>query len=391
LSDVPCDLYLWPNARSYTQQPSAELHLPGSPPILQAALATVCRHGARVAAPGEFTLRAFLAGRLDLTQAEAVLGVIDASSQRELDVALTQLAGGLAGPLNSLRNQLLDLLAHLEAGLDFVEEDIEFITAQQLNAELEVIGSTIERVLLQLSQRDAVNDAFRVVLTGAPNAGKSSLLNALAGEDAAMVSSVAGTTRDYVAREIVIDGLRCQVIDTAGLAGSVFAPDAAAETHARDLVGSAHLVMQCFDAANLEAWRKPLAEPPPQARRLRVLTKWDLLGPDVPYHPVPGAVAVSSRTLWHLDDLRQQIGVELRQLQGESGQALANTSARCRDSLQAAHEAVLRARELVQLQGGEELVAAELRLALEELGQVVGAVYTDDVLDRIFSRFCIGK
>src|SRR5207248_7990151 len=132
LGEVPLVLYLWPTGRSYTRQPSAELHLPGSPPILEAALAAVCQAGARLARPGEFTLRAFLAGRLDLTQAEAVLGVIEAQCRHELDAALGQLAGGLARPLTALREQLLDLLAQLEAGLDFVDEDIEFITAADL-------------------------------------------------------------------------------------------------------------------------------------------------------------------------------------------------------------------------------------------------------------------
>src|SRR4051794_14966228 len=132
LGQVPATLYLWPTASSYTRQPSAELHLPGSSPLVEAALEAVCLAGARLARPGEFTLRAFLAGRLDLTQAEAVLGVIDAGSRQELDAALSQLAGGLATPLAALRGQLLDLLAELEAGLDFVDEDIEFISRDAL-------------------------------------------------------------------------------------------------------------------------------------------------------------------------------------------------------------------------------------------------------------------
>src|SRR5438045_8027325 len=132
LGDVPLVLYLWPTDRSYTRQPSAELHLPGSPPILEAVLAAVCQSGARLARPGEFTLRAFLAGRLDLTQAEAVLGVIDAGNRQELDAALSQLAGGLAKPLAMLRGQLLDLLAHLEAGLDSTDEDIDCISITEM-------------------------------------------------------------------------------------------------------------------------------------------------------------------------------------------------------------------------------------------------------------------
>jgi tRNA modification GTPase len=129
---LPCELYYWPGARSYTREPLAELHTLGSPPLLASALAALCQAGARLAQPGEFTLRAFLAGRLDLTQAEAVLGVIDARGRTQLDAALAQLAGGLSAPLGRLRERLIDLLAHLEAGLDFVEEKIEFISSAEL-------------------------------------------------------------------------------------------------------------------------------------------------------------------------------------------------------------------------------------------------------------------
>ncbi len=134
---VPCELYFWPTKRSYTRQPAAELHTVGSPPILHAALRTVCASGARLAEPGEFTLRAFLAGRIDLAQAEAVLGVVDARGQSELDVALSQLAGGLSAPLGQLRNRLLNLRADLEAGLDFVDEDIEFVSRNEVSRQLD--------------------------------------------------------------------------------------------------------------------------------------------------------------------------------------------------------------------------------------------------------------
>jgi tRNA modification GTPase len=390
LGEVPCDLYLWPRTRSYTQQPSAELHLAGAPPIVQAALAHVCRHGARLASPGEFTLRAFLAGRLDLTQAEAVLGVIDANSQRELDVALKQLAGGLTGPLHALRERLLDLLAHLEAGLDFVEEDIEFISTSELREQLRGIVSELDRVHGQMRERDATSEAFRVVLTGAPNVGKSSLLNALVGHDAAIVSAIAGTTRDYVTRETIIHGLRCLVTDTAGLAGARNTPDAQAEERALQLVKDAHLVLLCRPSM------PPASEWPAHAefasqRWLLVFTKCDLLEriqPTIP--PVYSFVFTSAYTGRGIVQLKSTIAERLRQLT-ESGDVIANTSARCRDSLWGAKEAAIRALAVVSAQAGEELIAAELRVALEELGHVVGAVVTDDVLDRIFSRFCIGK
>ena len=153
LAILPCDLFLWPTSRSYTREPVAELHTIGSPPLLEVISAAVCKAGARLAEPGEFTLRAFLAGRLDLTQAEAVLGVIDARGSGDLDAALVQLAGGLARPLDRLRDELLQLLAELEAGLDFVDEDIEFISPAALHERLELAVQLLNEVAQQMDSR----------------------------------------------------------------------------------------------------------------------------------------------------------------------------------------------------------------------------------------------
>jgi tRNA modification GTPase len=383
LGPVPARAYLWPTTRSYTRQPSAELHLPSSPPILEAALAAVCAAGARLARPGEFTLRAFLAGRLDLTQAEAVLGVIDAGSRQELAAALSQLAGGLARPLSQLREALLDLLAHLEAGLDFVEEDIEFITPAELTAQLDSALAQVETIARQLAGRGEAGQLPKVVLAGPPNAGKSSLLNALAGAEAAIVSPKAGTTRDFVARRVQIGDRECLLIDTAGLAEG--APDGelghlAAEA-ASEQRREADLVLFCREALKPEA---PSCSEAFQPEALAVWTKCDLLSPGD--SPPPGGLPTSSRTGQGLAELRSAIGARLAR-----GTAVASTAVRCRESLRLAEAALARASAAASSGGGQELVAVEVRLALEELGQVVGAVYTEDLLDRVFSRFCIGK
>lgn len=416
-SHVPCDLLLWPTARSYTRQPVAEFHAIGSTPLMQGALTTLCAAGARLAEPGEFTLRAFLAGRLDLTQAEAVLGVIDADGPSQLDAALGQLAGGLARPLNRLREQLMQLLAELEAGLDFVEDDIEFVSPDQLQDRLGAARALVRETAAQMASRHAGVGVDQVVLTGLPNVGKSSLFNALvaagdrrpaaASPIEALVSDQRGTTRDYLTATIDLDGVRCELVDTAGLhsaaseaaaAGSSIDRDAAAMTAER--CGQASLRALCLEASSAGAGLPRSGSgsgPPARAVDVVVLTKSDLASHERATPPEPGEgvpiVATSSRTGQGLDALRAVLRTLLVQAgPGPSrSRVVTATADRCRESLRLAEAALGRAAQTVAARRGDELVAAELRTALHELGHVVGAVYTDDILDRIFKTFCIGK
>jgi tRNA modification GTPase len=391
LGSVPVRLYLWPTNKSYTRQPSAELHLPGSPPVLAAALDAVCAAGARLALPGEFTLRAFLAGRLDLTQAEAVLGVIDADTRRQLDAALAQLAGGLARPLAALRERLIDLLAHLEAGLDFVDEDIEFISRQELSAELNSIGAAIASIAAQVNARGQSSQLPRVAIIGLPNVGKSSLLNALAGDDAAIVSDLAGTTRDCVTRGTRLNGQDCLLIDTAGIAtdSSQSEIEHAAQAAATQAQAQADLTLLCIDGSRpLTTWEEDLLQQN-HPNRILVKTKCDL--PRFDERPTTrDAIRISSRTGEGIAELKTAIARSLQSAGGEAG-VVAGTAERCRDSLRLAGESLGRSQAVAAGGQSDELIAAEIRVALDELGRVVGAVYTEDILDRIFGRFCIGK
>lgn len=391
---LPCQLYFWPGRRSYTGAPMAEIHTLGSPPLLEAAVHTLCRAGARLAEPGEFTLRAFLAGRIDLTRAEAVLGVVDAHTRRQLDVALSQLAGGLSGPLGKLRDDLLDLLAHLEAGFDFADEDLPFITSAQLDARLASAAQAVQSVAGQLASRSEAADLVRAVLGGCPNTGKSSLFNALAGTPGALVSGQPGTTRDYLIAELDLDGIRCRLIDTAGIQtaddeGDLDEVLRAAQAVAAWQSSQAHVHLLCLDSTRpLNTWERAELARPLSVERLVVLTKCDL-----PQRTdlAGEAVATSSLTGQGLDTLKRELRRAILSASGPAAGAVAGTAARCGEAVRLAADSLRRARGLVATGGGEELVAAEIRTALEALGEVVGAVYTDDVLDRIFSRFCIGK
>ncbi len=393
---LPCDLFLWPTGRSYTRQPVAEFHTLGSPPIVRAVLETVCRAGARLAEPGEFTLRAFLAGRIDLTQAEAVLGVIEAQRSDQLDAAVAQLAGNLAKPLHELRDELLMLLAELEAGLDFVEEDVEFITSAALSQRLAAAADQLRGVADQMSSRLAACAACQVVLVGPPNTGKSSLFNVLAEQfgassvksTAAIVSDQRGTTRDYLTTVIEFEGIRCELVDTAGIetdAGRESPISAAARTLAAERCETALLRVYCQDATTLtdESVAMPDAD-------VIVLTKTDLAPHLLAFDA--SAIATSSVTGQGLDDFCRAVAAKLSTVVATSrSSCVAATADRCRDSLRLAETAVARAAEIAATDQGDELVAADVRVALAELGKVVGAVYTDDLLDRIFSKFCIGK
>ena len=394
-SPIPCDVYFWPH-RGYTGQPVVEIHTVGSPPLLQMVLRSLCAAGARLAGPGEFTLRAFLAGRIDLTQAEAVLGVIDADDAAALDAALGQLAGGLARPLHRLRDDLLDLLAHVEAGIDFADEDLPFVSREDLDRRLAEAENCIIVIERQMTSRDEPVDAVQAVLVGRPNTGKSSLFNAIAGNSSALVSHQPGTTRDYLIAELDLDGVKCRLIDTAGIRSKPLAAshvDHTVEQTAQLAAAAQRRIAQvqllCLDSTRpLDDWeRRELREGLVGEHRIVVLTKCDATRPIDAALP---ALETSSQTGHGVEALRSELRRQALAAADTHGDVVASTAARCRESLRLASQCLQQARRVASA-GQEELAAAEIRVALDELGKIVGAVYTDDILDRIFSRFCIGK
>jgi len=385
---LPATLALWPAPRTYTGQNVAEIHLVGSTPLVNLVLANCLGRGARLAEPGEFTLRAFLSGRIDLTRAEAVLGVIDAQNSAQLDAALQQLAGGLSGPLLVLRDHLLDVVAHLEANLDFSEEpDVDPLVRAALADELSHSADELDSLCRRLTDRERPEGHPRVVLVGPPNAGKSRLFNALIGRDRAIVSTRAGTTRDYLSELCDCDELTVELVDTAGIE----APADTVATQAQSLralqTGRADLLLDCRSAETAERSTEALD---PERPRLHVWTKGDQSLPHPGWRHAAVLIVTSAVTGAGLETLRSAVARTL-QRQESDGSPPAGTGARCRGSIHRAEAALRSAAETLLQAGGDELVAFDLRLAVDELGKVVGAVVTDDVLDRIFRRFCIGK
>ena len=384
---LPATVAFWPGPRTYTGQPLAEIHTVGAVPLVRLVLADALARGARQAEPGEFTLRAFLSGRLDLTRAEAVAGVIDARSPAQLDAALRQLAGGLAGPIARLRDRLLDVLAHLEAGLDFVDEpDVDPLARAALAAELAAAAHEVTDLAGRLRGRDRPEGAPVVVLAGPPNAGKSRLFNALIGQASALVSPRAGTTRDYLRAPCDCAGLLVELVDTAGVEPAAGSIEGRSQALRAEQAGRADLVLDCRCADVDPA--APALDLPAGLPRLVVWTKADLAPPPADLAAV--ALPTSAADGAGLGRLKAAVAAALRE-RAADGDAPAGTGPRCRDALRRAGHSLRSAAEAVALGAGDELVAVDLRQAAEDLGKVVGEVVTDDILDRIFSRFCIGK
>ncbi len=399
---LPGSLIYWPNHRSYTRQPSAEFHTFGSGPIIQLALAKICQSGARLANPGEFTLRAFLSGRLDLTQAEAVLGIIDAQAPTELDGALKQLAGGLSGPLIAARDQLTYVLAELEAGLDFAEEDIEFISREVLLARLVEVQTTLDRILNQIDSRALATERIRVALIGLPNAGKSCLFNGLLGSNRAIVSNVPGTTTDFLIGQLEIEGLIVELADTAGFesAADSTSISALAQQQREFAESNSQLQLLCLDGSVVRtSWeRERLATAP--ATTFIVQTKSDLPPAEMTAVDLRLMQQWKSEQRWlstsfadpsSLKQLQQTILKHALAFSETSSEIVGSTIARTAQNLRSAANYVKSAQLAASEQAGEEIIAAEIRAALDDMGLVVGTIYTDDILDVVFSRFCIGK
>ena len=390
---LPAALMLWPTSRSYTGQPMAELHTIGSPPLLEAVFERLTECGARMANRGEFTMRAFLAGRLDLVQAEAVLGVIDASDHEELESALSQLGGGITAKLAGVRGQLLSLLGDLEAGLDFVEEDIEFITAEQIVQRLRQCASVLQQLIDDSQTRLPSGYRPRVVLAGLPNAGKSTLFNCLIGSTKAIVSAIAGTTRDYLNASARFGDIEVELIDTAGWEA---ARDLIMQ-HAQDLrseqLNRCDLIIWCSaihlsDAAAAADHELRQAAVDSGIPLLKVQTQCDLKDAAT---QTGEALRISVQAGTGIEQLATAIQRALAEKTSARSELLFTTAARCRDTLRQAAAAIDAAIASTEAAVGDEIIALELRDALHQIGVILGEVYTDDILDHIFSNFCIGK
>ena len=379
---------------SYTGEDTAELQCHGSPAVLQLGLEALFAQGVRQAGPGEFTRRAFLNGKLDLTQAEAVADLIDAETPAAVRQAAGQLSGALGRRVGAIYDGLVDLMAHFHAVLDYPDEDIDPFRAREIMEALEAARRGLEALLATWQRGRFLTRGVPCAIVGLPNAGKSSLLNALVGYERSIVTQIPGTTRDTVEERCSLGGVLLRLIDTAGLRETDDPVERMGVERSRAALEEAGLVLFLSDGAVPFTPEEEglLREAMDHAPTVLVRTKSDLPPAPLPeLRPAPAAaVTLSVRTGEGLEDLA--VAVAALFPQGEAGEAGAVlTNARQAQAAQAALEALQEARAGLDLGMTPDAVLTDVEAALERLGELTGRAVREDVVDRIFSRFCVGK
>ncbi len=382
--------------RSYTREDVVEIHCHGAPLVLRTVLDLALASGARLAEPGEFTMRAFFNGRIDLTQAEAVADIVRARSEAGLRVSVNQLRGRLYEAIGSLKEELGHVAALLAAGIDFPEDDIARVQREEIRARLDAGRERLGELVAGADQGRILRDGLGVAIAGRPNVGKSSLLNALLRENRAIVTDIPGTTRDTLEEAAVVGGVVLRLTDTAGIRHSEEPVEKEGVARSRGALAEADLVLLMLDGAEpLTTDDTDLLAGADPARTLVVVNKRDLMKtPEAPWTEQVRAfehVVLSALTGEGLPELEQAIRAwafrEDRPL-SEHGMI---TNLRQKHAAQRALEAVEAALEGLEQGMGEELLAVDLQRALDALGDIVGETTADDLLERIFAEFCIGK
>ena len=420
--------------QSYTGEDVVEIQTHGGAWILQATCHGLIRHGARLAQPGEFTKRAFLNGRLDLAQAEAVLDTIQATTSRSLQAAQSLLRGSLSKEVDALRERLIRVLAHVEAGMDFADEDITFIQAAEVQQALTDTQRAVEQLIASYEEGRLIREGIKVAIIGRPNVGKSSLLNALLKLDRAIVSDQPGTTRDVIDESMNVRGIPLRLLDTAGLRQTQDSIEGEGIRRTEDAIAEADVLLLVLDGADgITDEDRAVFETYGFRRHLLVMNKMDLpesqafsplplgegqgegpasLSPQNPLSPSwerarvrgkrgegpsqvasegPEFVKVSAKTGEGLDHLTTVIQSVCLKEGLEATPSVLVTRLRHKASLDQAHSSLQEALRSLERKESGECVALDIRAALDALGEITGAVSTEDILDRIFQDFCIGK
>lgn len=386
IDDVVVTLYRTPH--TYTGEDIVEISAHGSRYIVQRILSAITARGVRMAEAGEFTRRAFLAGRLDLSQAEAVADIIAAESQASHAIASTQMRGSYSSALQQLRTELITISSLLELELDFSEEDVEFADRARLQTLLQELISEVETLCKSFALGNAIKQGVIVAIVGEPNVGKSTLLNRLAGENRAMVSDIAGTTRDTIEVVINIDGVQFRLVDTAGLHNTEDRLEQMGIERTREVIEKARVILWMTDGSKEDCPQQefPLHE---GQTLYKVINKTDLCEVNNIKSGQEG-IRISAKNGDGIDELRHRLACVIDTEAAYRGDVIVS-SQRHYEALSKAHEALENAMHALQNGLPADLLSEDLRQVMYHIGTITGEISSDDLLKNIFSKFCIGK
>jgi tRNA modification GTPase len=383
--------------RSFTGEETVEIACHGSVFIQQAVLQLLLKNGCRMAEAGEFTMRAYMNGKFDLAQAEAIADLIASRSAAAHRMALTQMRGGVSKQLAELRQQLIDFVALIELELDFGEEDVEFADRTRLKLLVDEIAQVIDKLRNSFHLGNAIKNGIPVAIVGAPNVGKSTLLNALLNEEKAIVSDIPGTTRDFIEDEIIIKGVSYRFVDTAGLRETTDVVENLGIERSFKKAGEASVILYLLDDRNsnpeatlqeLEAFTKSYVQVGQEF--IVVVNKLDLSAHSFAYLSEYNPVFISAKAQTNLNILMDRIAQVAAQFSEQQNDVLIS-NARHFDALNRAYEDLLRVKEGMDTAIPTDLIAMDIRQVINHIGSITGAVDVEEVLGSIFSKFCIGK
>ena len=398
LDEVLVSVFKTPH--SYTGEDSIEISTHGSSYIQQQIIQLLIRKGAKPAEPGEFTQRAFLNGKLDLAEAEAVADIIASNSEASHSVAIQQMRGGFSEEIKMLRQQLLDFASLIELELDFGEEDVEFANRTQLNTLVETIIKTTDDLVTSFDKGNVIKNGIPVVIAGAPNTGKSTLLNALLNEDRAIVSEIAGTTRDTIEEELIIDGVVFRFIDTAGIRHTDDTIEAIGVKKALEKVKSSAVVLYMFDVHehSVGDLKNIMASLLKEVQGTKAKVIWvgnkidheDFEAIEHEFEQFHNLVLISAREKQNLNVLIDKLVSEINLDTANLNQTIV-TNTRHFEALTSANMALQKVKSGLESNVSGDLLAMDIRQALHNLGSITGEVDVEELLGNIFGRFCIGK